>query len=86
MIGRTECSNLAPASLTETFAPRSFFGAPGFDPARLYMECLQWSPKPNFGTTHRQELKSCINISVLLHANVTPFALGQFGSPIVVLA
>jgi len=45
--------------------------APGFDPARLYMECSQWSPKPNFGTTYRQELKNALNISVLLHANVT---------------
>jgi choline dehydrogenase-like flavoprotein len=45
--------------------------APEFDPATLYMECSQWSPKPNFGTTYRQELKSAINISVLLHANVT---------------
>jgi choline dehydrogenase-like flavoprotein len=44
---------------------------PGFDPARLYMECSQWSPKPNFGTTYRQEIKSAPNISVLLHANVT---------------
>jgi len=44
---------------------------PGFDPARLYMECSQWSPKPNFGTTYRQELKGASNISVLLHANVT---------------
>jgi len=45
--------------------------APGFDPDKLYMECAQWSPKPNFGTTYRQELKSAVNISVLLHANVT---------------
>jgi choline dehydrogenase-like flavoprotein len=45
--------------------------APGFDPDKLYMECSQWSPKPNFGTTYRQELKSAVNISVLLHANVT---------------
>ncbi|HXN22767.1 MAG TPA: GMC family oxidoreductase [Candidatus Dormibacteraeota bacterium] len=45
--------------------------APGFDPARLYMECSQWSPKPNFGTTYRQEIKSASNVSVLLHANVT---------------
>lgn len=44
---------------------------PGFDPDRLYMECSQWSPKPNFGTNYRQELKSAPNISVLLHANVT---------------
>jgi choline dehydrogenase-like flavoprotein len=45
--------------------------APGFDSAKLYMECSQWSPKPNFGTTYRQELRSASNISVLLHANVT---------------
>jgi choline dehydrogenase-like flavoprotein len=45
--------------------------APEFDPARLYMECSQWSPKPNFGMTYRQELKNASNISVLLHANVT---------------
>jgi choline dehydrogenase-like flavoprotein len=44
---------------------------PGFDPARVYMECSQWSPMPNFGTTYRQELRSASNISVLLHANVT---------------
>jgi choline dehydrogenase-like flavoprotein len=45
--------------------------APGFDPASLYIECSQWSPKPNFGTTYRQKLKRAFNISVLLHANVT---------------
>jgi choline dehydrogenase-like flavoprotein len=44
---------------------------PGFDPERLYMECSQWSPKPNFGTSYRQELKNASNVSVLLHANVT---------------
>jgi choline dehydrogenase-like flavoprotein len=44
---------------------------PGFDPASVYMECSQWSPKPNFGATYRQELKDAPNISVLLHANVT---------------
>jgi choline dehydrogenase-like flavoprotein len=44
---------------------------PEFDPARLYMECSQWSPKLNFGTTYRQELRSAPNISVLLRANVT---------------
>jgi hypothetical protein len=44
---------------------------PGFDQARLYMECSQWSPKPNFGKTYRQELTSASDISVLLHANVT---------------
>lgn len=44
---------------------------PEFDPARLDMECSQWSPKPNFGTTYRQELRSASNILVLLHANAT---------------
>jgi choline dehydrogenase-like flavoprotein len=45
--------------------------APEFDSAQLYMECSQWSPKPNFGTTYRRELRNASNISVLLHANVT---------------
>lgn len=45
--------------------------SPGFDPAKLYMECSQWSPRPNFGTTYRRELKKASNISVLLHSNVT---------------
>ena len=44
---------------------------PGFDPDRLYVECSQWSPKPNFGTAYREELKSASTISVLLHANAT---------------
>jgi choline dehydrogenase-like flavoprotein len=44
---------------------------PDFDPGRLYVECSRWSPKPNFGKTYRQELKSASNIRVLLHANVT---------------
>lgn len=44
---------------------------PEFDPARLYMECSRWSPKPNFGKTYRRELQSAPNIRVLLHANVT---------------
>jgi len=51
--------------------------APGFDPRRLYMDCSQWSPKPNFGTSYRQELKSAINISVLLHANVTSIVTNE---------
>jgi len=44
---------------------------PKFDPARLYMECSRWSPKPNFGKTYRRELQRAPNIRVLLHANVT---------------
>ena len=47
------------------------FQAPAFDPSRLYMECSQWSPKPNFATTYRRELKGASNVQVLLHANVT---------------
>jgi choline dehydrogenase-like flavoprotein len=45
--------------------------APAFDPQKLYMECSRWSPKPNFGTAYREELKRAANISVLLHANLT---------------
>jgi choline dehydrogenase-like flavoprotein len=44
---------------------------PAFDPDQLYVECTQWSPRPNFGTAYRQELKRAANIRVLLHANVT---------------
>jgi choline dehydrogenase-like flavoprotein len=44
---------------------------PALDPSKLYIECSRWSPKPNFGTTYRQELKNTSNVSVLLHANVT---------------
>lgn len=44
---------------------------PAFDPNKLRMECSRWSPKPNFGTAYRQELKNAANVSVLLHANVT---------------
>ncbi|HLJ24428.1 MAG TPA: GMC family oxidoreductase [Candidatus Acidoferrales bacterium] len=44
---------------------------PSFDPDKLYMECSRWSPKPNFGMTYRQELKTAPNVTVLLHANVT---------------
>ena len=63
---------MAPASLTKHLCGESSgLQPPEFDPARLYMECSQWSPKPNFGTTYRQELRSAPNISVLLHANVT---------------
>ena len=44
---------------------------PALDPARLYLECSRWSPKPNFGTAYRAELKNATNISVILHANAT---------------
>lgn len=44
---------------------------PALDPAKLYLECSRWSPKPNFGTAYRGELKHASNISVILHANVT---------------
>ena len=55
---------------------------PAFDPARLYVECSQWSPKPNFGTTYRQELKSAPNIRVLLHANVTSIVTNNSASAV----
>jgi len=42
-----------------------------FEPVKLRMECSQWSPKPNFGSAYRSELRHAGNISVLLHANVT---------------
>jgi len=51
--------------------------APGFDPAILYMGCSQWSPKPNFGTIYRRELKSASNIAVLLHANATSIVTNE---------
>ncbi len=44
---------------------------PAFDPAKLCMQCSQWSPRPNFGTMYRRELKRADNVSVLLHANAT---------------
>src|SRR5262249_46215100 len=50
---------------------------PAFDSTKLYMECSQWSPRPNFGTTYRGELKRARNISLLLHANVTEIITNQ---------
>jgi len=50
---------------------------PAFDPAKLYMECSQWSPRPNFGTTYRREIKNARNVSVLLHANATGIITNQ---------
>jgi choline dehydrogenase-like flavoprotein len=44
---------------------------PAFDSSKLYMVCSQWSPKPNFNRTYRDDLKNAHNVSVLLHANVT---------------
>ena len=44
---------------------------PGFDPAKLVIECSQWSPRPNFGQEYREEIKKANNVSAILHANVT---------------
>lgn len=50
---------------------------PSFDPAKLKMQCSQWSPQPNFGAAYRRELKQVGNISVILHANVTEIITNQ---------
>src|SRR5437870_5517458 len=50
---------------------------PAFDSTKLFMECSQWSRRPNFGTTYRGELRKANNISVLLHANVTEIITNQ---------
>lgn len=55
---------------------------PAFDPSRLYMECSRWSPKPNFGTAYRAELKNASNISVLLHANTTAVVTHSNGNSV----
>lgn len=55
---------------------------PSFDPQKLCMQFSQWSPKPNFGTAYRQDLKRAHNISVLLHANVTAIATNISGSAV----
>jgi choline dehydrogenase-like flavoprotein len=62
----------------------SSFGvaAPAFDSQKLRMEFSQWSPKPNFGTAYRQDLKRAANISVLLHANVTAIVTNCAGSAV----
>jgi choline dehydrogenase-like flavoprotein len=44
---------------------------PAFDSEKIYMECSQWSPRPNFGKAYRDQIKNAPNISVLLHANAT---------------
>ena len=44
---------------------------PAFDPNIVTVECSRWSPKPNFGKAYRDDLKNALNVSVLLHANVT---------------
>lgn len=53
-----------------------------FDSNRLYVQCSQWSPQPNFGTAYRHELKQARNISVLLHANVTGIITNQNASAV----
>ena len=50
---------------------------PAFDQNKLYVECSRWSPKPNFGTTYRGELKNAPNVSVLLHSNATAIVTDQ---------
>jgi choline dehydrogenase-like flavoprotein len=62
----------------------SSFGieAPSFNPDKLKVECSRWSPKPNFGTAYRQELKGASNVSVLLHANATSIVANPAGSSI----
>jgi len=50
---------------------------PTFNPDKLHMECSQWSPRPNFGRTYRNELKNAPNITVILHANVTAIVTNQ---------
>jgi len=50
---------------------------PAFDRDKLYVECSRWSPKPNFGTAYREELKNAANVSVLLHANVMAIVTNQ---------
>lgn len=62
--------------LCKSFSVKS----PEFDPAKLYMACSQWSPKPNFATAYRHELKTATNISILLHANVTAIVTNEAGS------
>jgi choline dehydrogenase-like flavoprotein len=55
---------------------------PAFDPAKLYVQCSQWSPHPNFGTAYRHQLKQAPNISILLHANVTGIITNQNASTV----
>lgn len=50
---------------------------PGFDTAKLGMECSQWSPRPNFGKEYREKLKIARSVSVVLHANVTGIITNQ---------
>jgi choline dehydrogenase-like flavoprotein len=44
---------------------------PALNPTQLYMECSQWSPKPNFATTYHKQLNRAKNVTALLHSNVT---------------
>jgi choline dehydrogenase-like flavoprotein len=53
---------------------------PRFDDSQLYMECSQWSPRPNFAKSYSRELQHASNITVLLHANVTAVVTEATGS------
>jgi len=53
---------------------------PAFDPAKLYMECSQWSPRPNIGATYRDQLRLAKNLTVLLHANATSIVTNRAAS------
>lgn len=55
---------------------------PAFDPSKLCMQCSQWSPRPNFGTMYRRELKRADNVSVLLHANVTGIVTNEVATEV----
>jgi choline dehydrogenase-like flavoprotein len=55
---------------------------PAFDSDQLYTECSRWSPKPNFGTAYRSQLKEAPNITVLLHANVTTIVTNPAASAV----
>jgi choline dehydrogenase-like flavoprotein len=55
---------------------------PAFDPAKLRMECSRWSPKPNFGTAYREELRTAPNITILLHANATAIVTNEAASTV----
>jgi choline dehydrogenase-like flavoprotein len=56
--------------------------APAFDPEKLYMGCSQWSPKPNFGTAYREEIRSASNVTAVLHANVAAIVTNQNASTV----
>jgi choline dehydrogenase-like flavoprotein len=55
---------------------------PAFDPAKLRVECSRWSPKPNFGTAYREDLRAAPNITILLHSNATAIVTSEAASTI----